>query len=286
LAGLERGRLKLGDDPIRDMAELLEPQGLRLAELSLPENISGIFLNDPRYGLSIIINADHHPRRQIFSCAHEYCHVLVDRDRASLVSKAENRDELSEVRANAFAAALLMPEEGIRAFVRTMGKGESSRSILQAFEEAPHPSADGEVVVGQKRLEPRSQDLQVYDVVHLAHHFGVSYEMALYRLLNLKLLSEEEHQHLAAQREAANTIRQFLGSDFQEVPRERREFRHRLLFLALEAFRREVISRGKLRELCDLAGVGADEMGSLIAAVEGKVPPTRKARAVHIPKGM
>lgn len=278
LAELERGRLKLGDGPIRDMAEILERQGLRLVELSLPENISGLFLNDPQHGLSIIINADHHARRRLFSYAHEYCHVLADRDRASLVSKAENREELSEVRANAFAAAFLMPEDGIRALVRAMGKGEPSRSVLQAYDEA-------EAVGGQKRVDAFSQDLQVYDVVHLAHHFGVSYETTLYRLLNLKLLSEEEHQRLAEQRELANTLRRFLWPEPQETAPERREFRHRFLFLALEAFRREAISRGKLKDLCTLAHVSPREINELIVAIKGGAKPGRKGRAVYIPNG-
>lgn len=278
LAELERGRLKLGDSPIREMTETLEPQGLRLVEIPFPENISGIFLNDPQLGLSIIINADHHLRRRIFSYAHEYCHVLADRDRTSLVSKAENREELSEVRANAFAAAFLMPESGVRAFVQAMGKGEPSRSVLQAYDEA-------QAVVGQKRMEAHSQDLQVYDVVHVAHHFGVSYESALYRLLNLKLLSEEEHQRLAKQHDQANNLRHYLGPEPQLVPQARREFRHRFLFLALEAFRREAISRGKLRELCALAQVAPGEVGKLIAAIEGEAEPGRRERAVSIPRG-
>jgi hypothetical protein len=204
--------------------------------------------------------------------------VLVDRDRTSLVSKAENREELVEVRANAFAAAFLMPEEGIRAFVRAMGKGEPSRSVLQAYDEA-------QAVAGQKRVEAASQDLQVYDVVHLAHHFGVSYEMALYRLLNLKLLSEEGHQRLVEQRELANTLRRYLGPELQETPRERRAFHHRFLFLALEAFRRKAISHGKLKELCALAHVAPREIDDLIAAIEGEPGTGRKERVVSLPKG-
>lgn len=277
LAELERGRLKLGDGPIRDMAEILETQGLRLIEVRLPENISGLFLNDARHGLSLIINADHHSRRQTFSYAHEYCHVLVDRDRTSLVSKAENRQELSEVRANAFAAAFLMSEGGVRALVRATGKGEPSRSVLLVYDEV-------EAIEGQKRAEAYSQDLQVYDVVHLAHHFGVSYETALYRLLNLKLLSEEEHQRLIEQKELANTVRGFLELEREDVPRKRREFRHRLLLLALEALRREAISGGKFRELCALARVDPEEADNLMATIEGEEKPGRRERAVYIPK--
>jgi hypothetical protein len=57
-----------------------------------------------------------------------------------------------------------------------------------------------------------------------------------------------------------------------------------LLFLALEAFRREAISRSKLKELCALAHVDPQEIEDLIAAIEDEAKPDRKERAVYIPK--
>lgn len=277
LAELERARLKLGDDPISDMPEILERQGVRFIEMSLPENISGLFLHDDKYGPSIFVNEDHHQRRRMFSCAHEYCHALVDRDRGSVVSRAENREELLEVRANAFAAAFLMPEGGVRAFLRRLGKGEPSRSQLQVYDEA-------EAVTGQKRTEAHSQDVQVYDVAHLAHHFGVSYEMALYRLLNLKFLTEEEREGLAEQKDAANEIMRFLGTEPNARTAKRKPLRHQFVLLALEAFRREAISRAKLRELCALAEVLPGEFQALIDSVEREASKGRKGRAAYVPK--
>lgn len=276
LAELDRGRLRLGDGPIRDLIEILEPQGLRLVEHPLPENISGIFLNNLRHGLSIIVNAEHHVRRRVFSYAHEYCHALADRDRINVVSKTENREELFEVRANAFAAAFLMPESGVRAFVRAIGKGEPSRSVLWVYSE-------GEAVEGQRRVKAYSQDIQVYDVVHLAHHFGVSYEVALHRLRNLRLLSEERHRQLIRQQELANAIRDLLEPKSQRTPQECLDFRHQLLFLALEAFRQELISRGKLRELCALVHLSLEEIEDLIVAIESEAKPGREERAIYIP---
>jgi len=276
VAELERARLKLGDGPIRNVEDVLEAQGLRVAELSLPENISGFFLNDARFGLSIVVNVNHHPRRRAFSYAHEYCHVLADRDRTSLVSKSENREDLPEVRANAFSAAFLMPEEGVSELVRAMGKGELSRSVLQAFDE-------GKAVSGQRRVPAFSQDFQLYDVIHLAHHFCVSYEMTLYRLLNLKLISDEQQKQLAEQRDLANTIRDRLWPE-SEGAGQRSEFRHRLFFLALEAYRREAISRRKVKELATLAQLAGDELEELLAPID-RQPEGLKERSVHIPKG-
>lgn len=274
LAESERARLRLGDDPLPNLAELLEAQGVRFVEMSLLETISGLFLGDAKYGPSIIVNDDHPPRRRVFSCAHEYCHVLVDRDRGGLVSRTENREELTEVRANAFAAAFLMPEAGVRGFVRRFGKGEQSRSELRAYDETA-------VVEAQRRREAHSQDMQVYDVAHLAHHFGVSYETALYRLLNLKLVTEEERVALVQQKETAASITRFLGPE-PDAALSRKPFRHQLALLALEAFRREAISRAKLREVCDLAAVQPEEFKTLVATVEPEKMP--KGRRAYVPR--
>lgn len=277
LAELERARLSLGDDPLTNVAELLEVQGVRFIEMSLSETIFGLFLSDVRYGPSIIVNDDHPPRRRLFSCAHEYCHVLVDRDRGGLVSRAENREELPEVRANAFAAAFLMPEGGVRAFVRRLGKGEQSRSQLRAYDETA-------VVEGQRRRKAHSQDIQVYDVAHLAYHFGVSYETALYRLLNLKLVTEEERVVLAQQKEPAAGIMRFLGPEPDAKAPGHKPFRHQLVLLAVEALRREVISRAKLRELCDLAEVQPGEFRTLVATLKQEAEPGRSGRGAHVPR--
>jgi Zn-dependent peptidase ImmA (M78 family)/DNA-binding XRE family transcriptional regulator len=277
LAELERARLRLGEDPLTNLAEILEAQGVRFIEMPLSDAISGLFLSDTRYGPSIMVNEDHSPRRRLFSCAHEYCHVLVDRDRGGLVSRAENREELFEVRANAFAAAFLMPEGGVRAFVRRLGKGEQSRSQLRAYDETA-------VVEGQRRREAHSQDIQVYDVAHLAHHFGVSYETALYRLLNLKLVTEEERAGLAEQKEAGASIMRFLGPEPDAKAPGHKPFRHQLVLLAVEALRREVISRAKLRELCDLAQVQPGEFKTLLATVAQEPEKGPKGRRAYVPR--
>jgi Zn-dependent peptidase ImmA (M78 family)/DNA-binding XRE family transcriptional regulator len=277
LAELERARLSLGDDPLTNVPELLEAQGVRFIEMPFPETISGLFLSDARYGPSIIVNEEHGAPRRRFSSAHEYCHVLVDRDLGGLVSRAENREELPEVRANAFAAAFLMPDEGVRAFVRRLGKGEQSRSQLRAYDETA-------VVEGQRRREAHSQDIQVYDVAHLAHHFGVSYETALYRLLNLKLVTEEERARLIEQKESATRIMRFLGPAQEAKTHGRKPFRHQLALLAVEALRREVISRAKLKELCELAQVQPAEFEALVATVEQEPPKSSKGRRAYVPR--
>lgn len=280
LADRERSRLNLGDGPIRDFVELLEAQGVRAFELDLPDGVSGLFLTDRGHGLSAIVADGEVPERQRFSYAHEYCHLLADRRRGGFVSSQANRDDLLEVRANSFAASFLLPEGGVRATLRAIGKGDSARSMLTA-------AFDGaDAVDGQKRT--RGESIQIYDVVHLAGAFGASYDATLYRLQNLGLLSNEQRSSLAEMRQQAAVMRSMFGGSAPQTdaPEARaatgwkRDSRHRFIHLALECFRRELISRRKFDELRRLVAVGDDEAEALLAAVEsaGAEPP-------HSPKG-
>lgn len=54
--------------------------------------------------LFIVANRQHAPARRRSSFAREYAHVLFDRRRKGIVTRASDKDELVEVRANAFAA--------------------------------------------------------------------------------------------------------------------------------------------------------------------------------------
>jgi transcriptional regulator with XRE-family HTH domain len=105
VAGKERRRLGLGEAPLPDLAELLETQGIRTAQAELPENVSGLTLIEPEVGILVVSNRSHHVLRRRFSYAHEYGHVLLDREQRGTVSRSSERDTLLEVRANAFAAA-------------------------------------------------------------------------------------------------------------------------------------------------------------------------------------
>lgn len=286
LADRERSRLNLGDGPIRDFVELLEAQGVRAFELDLPEGVSGLFLTDRGHGLSAIVAAGEVPERQRFSYAHEYCHLLADRRRGGFVSSHENRDDLLEVRANSFAASFLLPEGGVLATLRAIGKGDTARSMLTA-------AFDGaDAVDGQKRT--RGESIQIYDVVHLAGAFGASYEATLYRLLNLGLVSKEQRAALADMRQEAAVMRSMFAGAATETAAAnthatigwKRDSRHRFIHLALECFRRELISRRKFDELRRLVHVDDKDADALLAAVEsaGAEPPSSprgRARESH-----
>ena len=127
-------------------------------------NISGLLLR--REGLTIcIINKDHTPTRRRYSIAHEIGHFVLHPPEEAYIDVAARSDKSSdgtdpqEMEANAFAAALLMPEEQIRKRVPTGGLDVSF-------------------------------DDDAENIGQLAKEFNVSPMAMTYRLLNLGLLAD------------------------------------------------------------------------------------------------
>jgi Zn-dependent peptidase ImmA (M78 family)/DNA-binding XRE family transcriptional regulator len=263
LAGEERRRLGLGDAALPDLTELLETQGIRTGIIDLPADVSGLTLNDPKVGLFVVANRDQHVLRRRFSFAHEYAHVLADRDRFGLVSRSSERSNLIEVRANAFAASFLLPEDGVRQFVAGLGKGRPSRMYTDVFGVVLD---EEQSLAVESRTAPGSQVVQLYDVVQLAHHFGVSRIAALYRLRNLRIISSPEFDRLKELDDLGRgkQIAAHLGLPEPDHAEVRERFQHRIVGLALEAYRREEISRGKLDELASMIGITRDLLECLL----------------------
>lgn len=259
----ERRRLGLGFAPLPNVAELLDSQGIRTAQVKLPGDLSGLMLTDSTIGLFVVANQEHVYLRRRFSFAHEYCHVLLDRDRRGTISRSSDRESLFEVRANAFAAAFLMPREGVEEFLARLAKGLPSRSRTEVY--------DGEdIVPAISRPEAGSQSIQFHDVVLLAHQFGVSRQSALYRLKNLKQISEAEFKHLWAleEQQAGKNLASLMKLHDPDTNGARDEFRHRFLALAFEAFRRTRISRGKLHELARMAQTSPEVVDKTLEALD------------------
>lgn len=265
VAAQERQRLSLGDAPIADIAELLNSQGVWATSIELPSEMSGLFVNHQTTGMVVIVNVEHPLTRMRFSYAHEYGHSLMDRDRTSTVSSRANANDLSEKRANAFAAGLLMPEQGINKALQQLQKGQPSRFDQVIFDVATEERIDAQV-----RTSPGSQQLGYQDVTIIARLFNVSYEATTYRLRSLNHISQSECEVLISQVEMANQLRRMLDSmdmlnDIDDAtpakaePTEAktpsvRELKVQIAHLAIEAFRRDLISRGRLLELALLIG--------------------------------
>ncbi|MGH9770401.1 MAG: helix-turn-helix domain-containing protein [Candidatus Acidiferrales bacterium] len=257
----ERQRLGFGSAPLGDMVRLLEGQGVRTGVTVMPDDVSGLTINHPAVGVFVVINGaeNYAPQRQRFSWSHEYAHVLLDRERRGLVSRTSDRENLLEVRANAFAAGFLLPEEGVREFLAGIGKGQPTRFQAEVFDEAGVLAVEG-------RTEPGSQNIQFHEIVQLAHHFGVSRLAALYRLRNLRLITEAD---LVQFREADE---QGKGKEIEKIlklkddaPGDSGELTRRFVGLALEALRREVITRTKFQELAKSANLAEVDANALLA---------------------
>lgn len=103
--------------PSGDLAEVIEETfGIDVAIRELGEGFDGLAVATPRARL-IIVDATAIAARQRFTMAHELGHLLASDDQQihtdeDIYSSGSRKGE-SEVRANAFAAALLMPESFI-----------------------------------------------------------------------------------------------------------------------------------------------------------------------------
>ncbi len=276
VADYERNRLKLGSAPVQELPEIIESQGVRVGVLPLDDSISGLFLADDQNGLSILVNTRHSEQRQLFSYAHEYGHLLFDRQERGTVSRRADRGEVLEVIANAFAAAFLMPEQGMLKFLSGVGKNLDSHQVQEVYDE------EGGAIQGQRRREAAHATVQFYDVVHLSSYFGVSYDSALWRLKSLKLISEEERTQLAAQSEIAREFRRsFLDERIPNFSKVRKEgqFQDKLFMLALEAYRLGEISKAKLKEIASAVEVSSERLYDFIASVEASDDTPRPAMA-------
>ena len=245
VAEQERRRLGIGDAPVTDVTELLEKHGVRTAIVDLPEDISGLTIFDVEAGPIVAANRKEHLLRRNFSFAHEYAHVLLDCDSAGRISRGSERADLLEVRANSFAASLLLPDVGVREFLEALGKNSDGWLL------AATPIDDEHAIGVEARSVGGVSKIQMHDAVLLSFHFGVSRQVVLYRLRNLRMLSDRDLQELLRQEQAGQgrRVEKVLDLPEPDHTRERNRFRHRFLSLALEAHRREAISLAKLEEL-------------------------------------
>lgn len=247
VAAHERRRLDLGSAPIRHLRKLIGGQGIWVADLPLPDRISGLFLNGADFGTAIAVNAAQTPARQRFSLAHEYGHAVMDRDGPATVSRRDD-DAPAEQRANAFAAAFLLPEPGVRGFLRARGKELRSRNAATGA---------------------RARQLSCVDAALLAQHFGVSYPAAVWRLRNLKLAGPGEAKKLLAQAGGARRYLRATGEERADAPEPAcagGELGRQVLTLALEAWRCKEISRGRLMEIGRFLSIDNDTIFELAEA--------------------
>ena len=109
----------------------------------------------------------------------------------------------------------------------------------------------------------------------LAHHFGVSYQAAVYRLKSLRYISGRESGDLLERERFGRKYLKALSmfADVGEQEKQRywdRELRNEIAHLAIEAYRREEISRGRVLELSATLRIAGDTLLNLAEAARGE----------------
>lgn len=111
-----REQLALGAAPIHDLVDVAEALGAAVLRAPLPEGISGLCVTSDATSL-IAVNSAVTAGHQRFTLAHEIAHHLLDAENGVTLDHTEHLLGAGgevERRAQAFAAELLMPAEGIR----------------------------------------------------------------------------------------------------------------------------------------------------------------------------
>jgi Zn-dependent peptidase ImmA (M78 family)/transcriptional regulator with XRE-family HTH domain len=225
----ERRRLGLGFAPIADVSDLITTQGIWASGARLPNEMSGLFIRTSSTRMVILVRVAHPRVRKRFSYAHEYSHAILDRNMGAIVSISDSR-ELVEMRANAFAAAFLMPQAGVHWFLSVLGKGDASQRITYE------------------------------DAAMLAMHFETSYESAVYRLRDMRILKPSEKQALI-EKDQVSAAQDFIKLSRREpAGGQDREIIRDIAYLAIEAYRCEEVSMGYLRDLSEKLGIQGDEL--------------------------
>ena len=244
-AELERKRLGIGDDPISNLPELLELQGVKVIarKYHAAPDLIGAAIYRREFGPAILVNlsgSDLAPGRLNFTAAHEYAHLLFDRELDAVDYEGYLTDPKPfERRANAFAASFLMPEQGILRELQSIGWR-------------------------------KGQDLGHAQVVYLSVRFGVSYKAMLWRLTNLGLISEDERSAL----NELPVLSVITDLGFNETMQEQLQtwteasMRLRFRMLVLQAYREGRISGGRAAQLLGLER-SEFERGAMLGARRG-----------------
>lgn len=182
LAAAARDVLGLGTAPVADLELIIENQfGAHVASEPLQGGHGFCVMSDG--AAVVIVNSTDTFGRQRFTMAHELCHLIVgDLDTYEMVGETGHTTG-AEGRADAFAAAFLAPELGVRAAV------------------ADRP-VDGRVAA------------------ELSHRFGMSLQAMCYRLKEFRMISAADADEIIGHGLKSLSYTANLGDSWQELRRK------------------------------------------------------------------
>ncbi|MGE0111647.1 ImmA/IrrE family metallo-endopeptidase [Aquabacterium sp.] len=217
-----RNWLGLGEGPIHDLYALLELQlGIRVYTRKLDAKVSGLFAYDDAVGACMLINAGHRRDRRNQTGSHELGHFIATRRRPEIYQDEMYDNSREERYANAFARAFLTP----------------TRAVMEKFKE---------VTIGSTHLTRRH-------IILLANFFGVSRQAMVMRLEELGLTKRGTWDWFSDNGGITDEqARQVLGRDEEERTEVGSPQSSRLYLLAIDAWKKELISEGQMADLLKL----------------------------------
>jgi len=263
----ERRRLALGEGPVRFVDELLMTLGVGSARASLPTGITSVSMARPGHGFLVVVDESLSLGHRRFNYAHGFAHVLFDTEGPWHVCTPDAAPDLAEVRADAFATGLLLPEHGLRRYLETLGKetlGRAGPTVLSVFSEGDGRDKAGESRRVEGRLRKGRDPTTLSDILRTAHYYGTTPSVAAHRLRNLRLLTDRELEQLETMMhsEQPDPVRT-LG--LPAAPHEMDSLSSRLAALAASALHRKRIDAPRFNELAGLAGVRPADRERLLA---------------------
>ncbi len=214
VANRERQRLGLGDQPIPNIRGLLESDvGVRIFFARLPRTFAGLYVFVDGLGGCMLINSVHPAEKQRASIAHEYAHLIVDRDTAGIdYLTVAGRKPANERFAESFAMSFLMP----------------AASVRFRFHEVVNSTGN----------------FHVADLVRLKHFYSVSMEAMALRLEGLGLLRGGTWDLLKEKGFSVREAEERLGLTAEPTPEP--AYPERYKFLAVHAYERGELSEKEL----------------------------------------
>jgi Zn-dependent peptidase ImmA (M78 family) len=252
LAATVRAHLDLGDAPIRDLRVRLEDSfGLRVYVLDQRTALAAAAFHHPAIGGSVLLTERSIPRMR-FSLATALGHLLANREEAMVdLPDGARRRSAVEAFAASFAAALLLPARGLR----------------ERFS-AVHNEAN---------------EVSDIAVLYLARTFGVSVQALRVRLEGLRLVSTATLRRVDEAIRQAGTATAAETEAAQELPDQPRweMLPEYYVFLAMRAYRKELISRSRLAEC--LVTTENDTAVRLLRYVASVTDPSTERSEAAIP---
>ena len=230
-----RNWLGLGEAPVQNLFSMLELQlGVRVYSRKLDSKVAGLFAYDDNIGACILINASHPKTRRTQTGGHELGHFIATRRQPEIYQDGKYENSREERYANAFGSAFLTP----------------TRAVMEKFKE---------VTTGGTHLTRRH-------IILLSSFFGVSRQAMVLRLEDLELTKKGTWDWFMDNGGITDEqAQQVLGSAANDMPVTEPAQSSRLFLLAIEAWKKDLISEGQMSEMLK---IGREKVRELLDEAE------------------